>query len=601
MKLKMNLDKRTFQEFFLHHTEKLVFAGFAVCFVALVYGAWGWQGFGKTPDQLAQAAQRAEQHIEQTEPSETALELDAPDYTQIVAVSRTPLKVEPYSHDKPWDPPLWQQRRPRGEPPLFAVQELRGKAGVGPFEVKQEAGADVQPTAAARRAPAGQGGVLGQRWAVVTGLVPVKRQTAAFDEYFKEAQQPNPETDVPEYYWYRIERAEATASGSGAPPQWEPIHAGQRYRDAAALWSRTVADVVDARYLHQRLVFPLGPRIDPGSSGGPRGTYSRMGQNESPWGEEVAHPPEIPLRTDELEQPPDETPDPVEPDTDTPVGDLPFGQFGRAGERRGGGADARRPVGRRVGQMPGSEDEEPEFLLFRFFDFDVEPGKSYRYRVRLMLENPNFGVDARFLETEELGKIKWIETGWSAPTEVISIPRDTRMLAVDVSPSRRPGDDPSATLLMVQWMKDNGREAQEEFDGIGRGQVLNFPGRPFPPDEKEGRPRGRDQEDDEADMLGRRILPPDRTDSSASFLVDYLSDAMVLDLRGGQGLPGRDRLESPGEILLLDADGSLVVRNEVADFEEYRERTVEEEPEESERLEPGRMPLMGEEGLLFRP
>src|SRR6185437_15544544 len=30
-----------------------------------------------------------------------------------------------------------------------------------------------------------------------------------------------------------------------------------------------------------------------------------------------------------------------------------------------------------------------EHRLFRFFDFDVEPGKTYRYRIQLVLSNPN--------------------------------------------------------------------------------------------------------------------------------------------------------------------------------------------------------------------
>jgi len=603
--MKLNLDKRTLQEFFLQHTEKLVFAVFVIVFVALVYQALGRDDYPKTPEQLAQAAQRAEQHIEQTEPSDTAEEMKAPDYTQIVAVSRTPLKVDPYSHDKPWDPPLWQQRRPRGEPPLFAVRELRGEAGMGPFQMKQAAAAAVRPTAGGNRAHSTKQDVQGQRWAVVTGLVPIKKQLAAFKEYFKDAQQPNPETDVPRYYLYRVERAEATGSGDGHSLRWKPLDVIQQYRDALGRWNNTLPDVVAAEYLHERLVFPLGPLLDPekpGRSGGGYARAGRPGQNESPWGEEAAHPPEIPLLADELAAEATETPDMAEPGPDGLIDDLPFDNFGGAGGRRGAAlrrTPGRRPVRPRGPEMLGSEgDAGPEFLLFRFFDFQVEPGKSYRYRVRLILENPNYEVDPRFLEKEELGKIKRIESGWSTPTDVVSVPRDTRMLAVDVAQPRRLGDEPSASVLMIQWVKENGREAYQQFDRITRGQVLNYPGCQFPPDETNGRSRRRDRDADEEDeMLARRAMPAEQTNS---FPVDYMSDAVVVDLRGGHRLPGRDRLDSPGEILLLDADGTLVVRNELADAEQYRQRTVEEEPAEPLEFEPG-MPMMGEEGLLFAP
>ncbi len=48
------------------------------------------------------------------------------------------------------------------------------------------------------------------------------------------------------------------------------------------------------------------------------------------------------------------------------------------------------------------------YKLLRFFDFSVEPGKSYIYRVSLALKNPNFGVDAGKLEKAESAKEKYL-------------------------------------------------------------------------------------------------------------------------------------------------------------------------------------------------
>jgi hypothetical protein len=53
----------------------------------------------------------------------------------------------------------------------------------------------------------------------------------------------------------------------------------------------------------------------------------------------------------------------------------------------------------------------------------------------------------------------------------------------------------------------------------------------------------------------------------STFKADFNSDATVIDLRGGERLSGRGgtALTAPGEILLLDADGFLVVRDELDD------------------------------------
>lgn len=55
------------------------------------------------------------------------------------------------------------------------------------------------------------------------------------------------------------------------------------------------------------------------------------------------------------------------------------------------------------------------YLLFRYFDFEVESGKAYRYRVRLTLRNPNFERTAEELAGAdmEIAKGEERETPWS--------------------------------------------------------------------------------------------------------------------------------------------------------------------------------------------
>ena len=71
------------------------------------------------------------------------------------------------------------------------------------------------------------------------------------------------------------------------------------------------------------------------------------------------------------------------PDDMPPEGDGPV--RGRAATA----ADRRPRRGPRPGaRVPGTY-ELVDYKLFRFFDLNVEPGKHYQYRVRLVLANPN--------------------------------------------------------------------------------------------------------------------------------------------------------------------------------------------------------------------
>jgi len=63
----------------------------------------------------------------------------------------------------------------------------------------------------------------------------------------------------------------------------------------------------------------------------------------------------------------------------------------------------------------------------------------------------------------------------------------------------------------------------------------------------------------------------------AAFKVNYFTRAIAVDFRGGERLRGRRGnslgLAAPGEILLLDADGNLVVHDELDDKPAYDEVT----------------------------
>jgi len=197
------------------------------------------------------------------------------------------------------------------------------------------------------------------------------------------------------------------------------------------------------------------------------------------------------------------------------------------------------------------EEQEVQYMLFRFFDFSVAPGKHYRYRVKLVLLNPNLGLLPHFVEKEGMEKTKFLDTEWSEPSPIVSVPLDSQVLTVSAKASNG-----TASVMLVRFNEQDGALASEEF-AVTRGQLLDYRDRTFTDPGgvsitmyEGGAPQGMTAEE-------RRV--------------DYVTQALLLDVAGGGPLPGRDRsLAEPGSILLLDASGNLAVRDELDDLADVR-------------------------------
>jgi len=86
-----------------------------------------------------------------------------------------------------------------------------------------------------------------------------------------------------------------------------------------------------------------------------------------------------------------------------------------------------------MGGMPVGPDGQPikptEYRLFRFIDFGVEPGKSYTYRVRISVFNPNFEMPAQHLADVGLAKDLKLPSDVSNASEPVAVPRGGTILA----------------------------------------------------------------------------------------------------------------------------------------------------------------------------
>jgi ribosomal protein L27 len=91
----------------------------------------------------------------------------------------------------------------------------------------------------------------------------------------------------------------------------------------------------------------------------------------------------------------------------------------------GGGGDL---AFRGASEMGGATLDGAEFRLFRFIDTTVKPGQRYRYRVRLSVRNPNFGIDRQHLADPTSAKNELLPSKESNETPPVSVPDATALL-----------------------------------------------------------------------------------------------------------------------------------------------------------------------------
>jgi len=276
--------------------------------------------------------------------------------------------------------------------------------------------------------------------------------------------------------------------------------------------------------------------------------------------------------------------------------------------------------------------------LVRFFDIKAKPGRKYRYRVRVALVDPNnplpqqqgvgtagtggasaddvsganrsYGSDLagggvigqddsspaevslRWLDEKARERVKqirqedeamygkdergnpirsreWRFTDWSPISDVVIISeRGEQVLAGAVTPPKERRidenvsfavEEPKGTLVVSEWNPKYAVEVPAEKE-VSLGTLLNFTTK--------------------ADVLHPIKLLIKRIPE-----YQFKTDALVLDMRGGQMLPGSDKenvISAPGEFLVIDADGRLHAQNELDDMDEFRLKLLMPDEEELE-------------------
>lgn len=103
-------------------------------------------------------------------------------------------------------------------------------------------------------------------------------------------------------------------------------------------------------------------------------------------------------------------------------------------------------------------------LLFRYIDFTVEPGKSYRYRVQLTIRNPNFDRPIEDVALPSVAEGLYRDTPVSEPSEVVTVQEDTKYFLAAANPPRGTSIDPSAYMSIYEWYNETATLVHDKID-----------------------------------------------------------------------------------------------------------------------------------------
>jgi hypothetical protein len=440
--------------FLLEHGEKIVLVAFGFLVMVCLLGALGGERYTRTPEQLVASLEQKRAEVAQHTPESFArLNADAAfgRYADIV-VSCPPVSALDRLPAQGTKLHAGALMRKRGEPEYLAPQRLvarplflsvamrparkalpkEGNVPGGPKGAKIAPPPKVLPMLPGEGLPRGMFAVL------ITGTIPRRAQSDAYVKEFQLARNYDPARDLPRYGTFSLER-----SSDG----------GQTWQDTvtvATVRGPREMNFADAYWEIQKTFAGDSPEIVDTA----RGNYLD------------------PLRIDERDSTTGLfgfTVTPLPPILGEEWPESVAGGFPILGD----------PAQRGPGPMKALDEVEREAtsdFLFRFFDFTVEEGKTYQYRVAVELENPNFNLSRPLLRDPGLSEGRYRYSPFAAPTAPVKVkPPSAEVLAGPVLPARLDTGRPEqARLILVQRERTAGAFVGHIFERMEAGQTLNF-------------------------------------------------------------------------------------------------------------------------------
>ncbi len=207
---------------------------------------------------------------------------------------------------------------------------------------------------------------------------------------------------------------------------------------------------------------------------------------------------------------------------------------GQGGSSSGGGAAA--AAGPEEAVVANSEAK----LMIRSIDFSVEPNATYRYRIRLVVKNPNFNRSDVNPGTDVTSE--QLRGPWSEPTIAVAVPADVSAYAEQSAPDNARRDD-VVMFEVFRWNPATGQTVVKT-DDAAPGFLIGENGSVLEPTSEGG--------------------------GAKSVTIDFNSRSVVLDSSGGRSrLPeigvDRNQFEVPAVAIVVEPDGAVVIRDQADD------------------------------------
>ena len=451
----MSLNKDSLKNFFVNHTEKVIFGFFVLGFLLMVWGGFSLKPLSISQSQFESSVKNGRQKLENSQPDVS--QYTAIDYekeAELSAKSISPQALSLLEMNNSFRHPIAQPQVKRTQPPVLSVTSLQVSSGVGFCpDIRNES--SVSPRSGQNAGKTQLKLTPGVRWVVVTALIPNLEQEKRFFETFRNSDVKYPDSDRPSYYSFYIEREEITSSGSQG---WKPLDVKESVLINRRYSASSGNEVVEQEFLTTQPTPITASTKKPEQAGSLPVPVAMamplMNLSKHQWGADCAHLPEIPIITVVSRNE-----EPMEDELDAPVAPA-------------------------EGMERDKPQAIPTYKLFRFFDTKVEGGKQYRYRIKLVLKNPNYNVKSEYVESEAITVSPFIEGDWSQPSPVAEVPLDTRLYCIGAR-TERPSqtapklDDyagPQGQLLILKFDEVKGLEISKSLNKENAlpGMVLNF-------------------------------------------------------------------------------------------------------------------------------
>jgi hypothetical protein len=196
---------------------------------------------------------------------------------------------------------------------------------------------------------------------------------------------------------------------------------------------------------------------------------------------------------------------------------------------------------------------DEKHVMIRAFDFTVKPDTSYRYRVQVVVFNPNRNHE--FVSPGVDTKAELLRGPWSEPTDEVHMPADVMPYAIATA-APTPTSDMKARFQVVRFHPADGATVPHNFYA-GPGEVIGEPRTDYVP---------------VADGSGKK-----------SHTIDFNSHQIVLDINANKKSNGYQLLpagfvgppiDRPALTLVLRHDGSVIVHNEADDISNEVRRDI---------------------------